>query len=341
MNKKHAAALCAAFGCAALAPAAQAADSFYLATGRLDSQYAQVPSYLELIEVWGTGGPSFNRYALAATTEPTEPYNYLTTVPRQSTVAAIGAVQFASARWSYDPLATPTSVSSSGLRANYAMGPLEVTLTTLAGASSLIATDRTRMVVEVLPGHAAQGVAFTTSQLTGEGPIPGSTFSYGAAPSDAGVVDLKHLLGTAYLSRGFDLSGFQSLPVRLQNPTEFRPVAMAVAFDRREPGVTYGLEPPASLLGPDFAPNPHHYPTVISVTFDGLFGVSVDPLDFAAQADYLAARDWVTGNIQQINYEISMTWYVESLSAVPEPGGAALAMAGLTLLLLRLRHRRA
>lgn len=284
------------------------------------------------LEVWGVGSNS--RYALPAT-DPGDVFHPLIDGTEAASQALLSNYFFAFAGWTYDPAASPVSVSTSGNTARYAMGPLAVNLNGSAPSAG-ISTGETQLVVSRSSSRHNQLVRFTYALPTVDGPIPGSTFSYAVPGGGTTMVDLVSLLGpTAYFVSGFDLSAFSALPVRLTAPTVMRPVLVDVAFGRSNPNIEFGVAPPATLSLADFDS------ATISATFDGVFGVGVDPADFASNDDYVAARDWVQANLRQIDYEGTAYWNVGSLqtAAVPETGSLPLWLAGLGVLTV-LRRRR-
>lgn len=318
MYKLVRASLAAALFAVVAAPGHAAGLSVSAIGSQLPFFPADGTSYLE---VWGVGSNS--RYALPAT-DPGDAYHPLISGLEQASQALLSRYGFAFADWTYDPAAAPLSVSASGNTARYAMGPLTVQLAG-NGPLAAISTADTQLVVSRSSNRHTQLVRFTYPLPTVDGPLPGSTFSYPVPGGATTPVDLVSLLGpTAYYVNGFDLGAFSSLPVRLTAPALMRPVQIEVAFGRTNASVEFGVAPPATLSLADFDS------ATISATFDGVFGVSVDPADFDSNDAYLAAQDWVQANIRQINYEGTANWAVGSLQTapVPEPATAWLWMAG-------------
>jgi len=283
------------------------------------------------MEVWGVGSNS--RYANPAT-DPGDLFHDLIAVPEIASQSLLSGYAFSTAAWTFDPAAAPVSVGASGNSARYAMSALGVGLS--GGGNVALSSADTQLLVSRSTNHHTQLLRFGYVLPTVDGPLAGSTFSFGVTGGTTTGVDLVSLLGpSAYTVSGFDLSAFASLPVRLTAPSVMRPVFLGVDLFRSNPSADFGITPQATLSLADFDS------ATISVAFDGVYGVSVDAADFASNDAYLAARDWVQANVRQVNYEVYASWQIGALQTtpVPETGTLALSLLGLPALAL-LRRRR-
>lgn len=283
------------------------------------------------MEVWGVGSNS--RYANPAT-NPGDLFHHLIEPAETASQSLLSGYVFANAGWSFDPAAAPISVSASGNTARYAMSPLDVTL--IGGGSNVtLSTAETQLVLSRSANHHTQLLNFRYTLPTVDGPLPGSTFSF-AVPGGATIgTDLVTLLGPgAYSVSGFDLSAFATLPVRLTTPSVMRPVHLSVAFGRANPSADFGVTPPTTLSLADFDS------ATIQAVFDGVYGVSVDPADFASNDTYVTARDWVQANVRQINYEVAASWNIGALQTTPVPEASSALMLALGLFVVAHARRR-
>lgn len=284
------------------------------------------------LEVWGVGSTS--RYANPAS-DPGDLFHGLIAPAEGASQLLLSGHAFANANWSYDPSAAPISVTPSGNSARYAMSSLTVNLPGVPGIA--LSSADTQLQVSRSSNHHTQLVTFRHALPTVDGPLAGSTYSFGipGGGSTTGV-DLVELLGpTAYFVSGFDLSAFTTLPVRLTAPTTMRPVHLDVQFSRTNASADFGIAPPATLSLADFDT------ATIHVAFDGLFSVGVDPADFATNDAYVTARDWVQANVRQINYEAFASWQVGSLQTAPVPETATWMLLAAGLVVVAKRRRAA
>jgi hypothetical protein len=319
-----------------LTTSAQAATQAYVAQGGLEPLTGACCSSYAYMEVWGFGATS-PPYANPAT-DPGDMFNSLIASSSVLSAAALSGYTGASANFSYDPSAAPYFINSTGRGARYDIGQMTVEVSGAgAGPVTFSDTDNMLAVSRNVAGNL-QVLNFTRKASTADGPIPGSTFSYSAGSSSTSTVDLVTLLGpSAYFVSGFDLSAFAALPVRLTTPTQFRPVGYSLFLQRNVPGAVFTTAPPASLNLADF-----NVATSVTVYFDGIYGVTVDPADYATNDGYLAASDWVSANIRQIDFEQSLDYTIGSLTQapVPEPHTAWMLVAGLCVVCGMLAHRR-
>lgn len=283
------------------------------------------------MEVWGVG--STTRYANPAT-DPGDLFHDLIAPAEGASQLLLAGHAFANANWSYDPAASPISVTPSGNTARYAMSPLIVDLPGLPGIA--LSSADTQLQVTRSSNHHTQLVTFRHALPTVDGPLAGSTYSFGVPGGSITGVDLVELLGpTAYFVSGFDLSAFTTLPVRLTAPTTMRPVHLDVQFSRTNASADFGIAPPETLSLADFDS------ATIHVAFDGVFSVGVDPADFATNDAYLTARDWVQANVRQINYETFASWQVGALQTTPVPETATWMLLAVGLAVVARRRRAA
>lgn len=312
-----------------LAGAAQAADQSYALQGsRLPSDGA---GYLEVFGYAGAGQEPYANIGALSTSR----FDYLIAGSRAASNAALASFSAASATLSYDPALAPLSTAANGRSARYPAGPLSIILD--AGSSSVpMSTSDLVLLVNRSANGSSQNVAFTRAVGTVEGPLSGIVFSYSAPPAAPLAADLVALVDPASgaLSRGFDLSGFDSLPIRLEAPTVFRPVTLSLQMSRSGPAGSFDIAPPASLSLQDWSG------ASLSVVFDGVYGVAVDRADYASDEAHAAASAWVSTHIRQIDFETVLDFNVSSISAVPEPASALLLALGLGGLLSYRRWRR-
>ena len=253
-----------------------------------------------------------------------------------ASVDALQPFSRATARFGYDPLATPSS-SGPGLVNYYPAQPLTVTLDS-GSATALLSMDGTSLRVAVSSNGHLQNLAFRRTLSTVEGAVPGIDFGYTSAPQAPFAVDLVTLLGpSAFQDPPFaGLDSFVTLPVRLSAPTSYQLVGLGVQLIRSNAAALFTPTPPPFLLSLSEYNRVH----LAYAFFDGVYGVTVDPADFSDPAQYAAARDWTQANIRQINFEAGLAFDILTLEAVPEPPGWLLLVAGLMIVRTGWRGRR-
>jgi hypothetical protein len=324
MSLKLAAALVVA--ATSLSPVAHAATQFYSAQGSLLPLLPDQATCLSCayMEVWGTGPTP--AYANPAT-DPGDPFNALIASSSALSTTVLSAFTGGSASLGYDPSAAPYFVNPTNGNARYNIPPMTIQISGAGQSPVTLSANDTVLIVSKNAAGTFQRLNFTRNANTVDGPLPGNTDSYGTASSSTFVTDLVKLLDptTAYISNGFDLSAFTTLPVRLATPTVFRPVGFQVFLRRSISGGSIPNQPPASLSLSDYLS------ADLNVFVDGVYGVTVDPSDFADSASFAAASNWVSANIRQINFEQSLDYTLSSITPgpVPEPGTWALLLAGL------------
>lgn len=325
-----------------LSVAASAAEQSYLVQGSLVpfGQYSRTWGYME---VWGAGyTTSGGRYA-SPLTDLGDPFYSLVAGSYAASQLALSGYGAASISVNYDPMAIPYDISANGRSARYATSGMQLVMTDSGTTSQQMSASDTHLGVSQSTSPTNQHyqtLGFGRIALTLDGPIPGSNFSYTAGPGASMPADLVALLGSASyspISEHFDLSAFSALPVRLTAPTVFRPVGFGLTLQRTNSDIngTYSIDPPSALD----AVNWNGF-TELYVYFDGLYEVDVDAADYATNEAYLAASNWVSTNISQINYEQVLSYRVNGISAVPEPAAALLLLSGLVSLTFRSRFRR-
>ena len=312
-----------------LAGAARAADQSYVLQGSRG-----VFDGGGFLEVWGYSVDGKSPYA-AIDSYSTHAFDQLMEGAKAATYAALAPFATASARLSYDPTSAPLSTGANGRTATYATGPISIAMVDGSEGTVSMTSSEVGLSVYTSSNGGWQTVVFNRMTATGDGPLPGIAFSYSAAPAPQLSADLVAMIGpTNAYSRGFDLSGFASLPIRLEVPTQFRPVTLGAQLQRSGPPGSFDISAPSSLSQGGWSD------ATFGVGFDGVYGVTVDRDDYASDQAFAAASDWVSSHIRQINFETGVSFEVMSITAVPEPASGLLLALGLGALLSCRRSRR-
>lgn len=312
----------------AASSATLAATTTFTATGTLDTSGLADST---LIEAWGQQGEYVNWSSGGASA-----FQPLADWLAGHAEQALQHLPRATAVFSYDPASAPISSTVIGERgfATYEVAGFSVAL---GGGglpqqqfSSNASTALRRM------GNHSDGVHVGHNGSTVDGPLPGS------AMIDVGVTLSDVLFDLAELLQGDASFGFANvpsgLPVRLSWDGHISFTGMGVNFLRLRNGVPLDLSLPAAIDAASYDRG-----ASIDVLADGVFKVGVLPADYMSFDDFLAARNWVQGNLRQVNVEWFGQWSVDGVSAlgapVPEPGTWALLLAGLALVPVAARGR--
>ena len=240
----------------------------------------------------------------------------------------------ANARFSYD-LSAPNGSATLGV-GNYKGTGFSLSL---GGNGGVVDTLQASDVGVYVRDRRTQRSFFVNTAGDGYPPAPlpqggGLVITDAAAPVFS--VDLQPLLAAASCCSSLHLSAPGPLWLRLQAPTEYRPVYMGLDLvgSRKTTDPVDGSLP--STL--DLARYDRYQE--LYVVFGGHYSLTVDEAAYASPTDLLAAQAWVAGHINLVNIEVPIYYNLTGLQAVlvPEPATAGLLAAGVLMLALRRRR---
>jgi hypothetical protein len=240
----------------------------------------------------------------------------------------------ASARFSYDLSAT--NISSTPGAGLYEGTGFSLSLGGTGGVVDTLSATDTRVVVRDRTTRrvfsvSASGDGYPPAPLS-----PGGALLITDPTPPTYSVDLQPLMASAGCCSSLHLSAPGSLWVRLQAPTEYRPVYMGLGLL----GSRSTTDPVDGSLPSTLDLARYDQDQQLYVVFGGHYSLTVDEAAYASPTDYLAAKAWIEGNISLVNAEFTADYALTGLQAVPVPEPATAGLLAAGMLMLVFRHRR-